>query len=160
VRALAALDSLKRFAQGDPAAAVGCTAPRRPVTARVPALGFAMDRPCLERPTLVEPDLKKTGHALWKAAGRPTMTLVMRGFEHSSFTARGSEEQLRRVGHFLLAWFDRYLGRDRGATRRILARRVDGVRTRRLLSTTFRSAAYLPGRIDCEDYARCLRRHR
>jgi hypothetical protein len=157
VRALVALDSLKRYAQGDPAAAIGCTRPRRPVTPLVPALGFAMDLPCADRPTVIEPDLKKTGHALWKSASRPTMTLVMRGYEHSSFTSRGTEEQLLGVGHFLLAWFDRYLRRDRSAARRILARRVGGVRTRQLLSTTFRSAAYLPGRIDCEDYATCLR---
>ncbi len=158
VRALAALDSLKRFARGDRAAAIDCTRPRRGrVTPLVPALGFAMDGPCANRPALIEPDLKKTGHALWKSAGRPTMTLVMRGFEHSSFTSRGTEEQLRSVGHFLLAWFDRYLERDRSATKRILARRVAGEPTRGLLSTTFRSAAYLPARIDCEDYAACLR---
>ena len=160
VRALAALDSLKRFARGDRAAAIGCTRPRRRVTPHVPALGFAMDRPCANRPALIVPDLKKTGHALWKSAGRPTMTLVMRGFEHSSFTSRGTEEQLRSVGHFLLAWFDRYLQRDRSATTRILARRVAGKPTRRLLSTTFRSAAYLPAKIDCEDYASCLRARR
>src|SRR5262245_30903447 len=158
VRALVALDSLKRFAQGDRAAAIGCTGrPRSPVRPLVPALGFAMDGPCHNHPGLVVPNLKKTGHALWKSAGRPTMTLVMRGFVHSSFTSRGTEPQLRRVGHFLLAWFDRYLKKDRRATRRILSRRVDGIATRRLLSTTFRSAAYLPGRVDCEDYARCLR---
>ena len=79
VRALAALDSLKRFARGDRAAAIGCTRHRRRVTPHVPALGFAMDRPCANRPALIVPDLKKTGHALWKSAGRPTMTLVMRG---------------------------------------------------------------------------------
>ena len=124
VRALVALDSLKRFARGDRAAALGCTRPRNRVTPLVPALGFAMDGPCANRPALIVPDLKKTGHALWKSAGRPTMTLVMRGFEHSSFTSRGTEEQLRNVGHFLLAWFDRYLQRDRSATKRILARRV------------------------------------
>jgi dienelactone hydrolase len=158
VRALVALDSLKRFAQGDRAAAIDCARPRRrPVTPLVPALGFAMDGPCVNRPALIAPDLKKTGHALWRSAGRPTMTLVMRGFEHSSFTSRGTEEQLRGVGHFLRAWFDRYLARDRSATRRILARRVAGVPTRQLLSTTFRSAAYLPARIDCQDYASCLR---
>ena len=84
------------------------------------------------------------------------MTLVMRGFEHGSFTSGGTEDQLRSVGHFLLAWFDRYLRRERSATRRILARRVTGQPTRRLLSTTFHSAAYLPARIDCEDYAACL----
>jgi hypothetical protein len=156
VRALAALDSLKRFAQGDRAAAIGCRRPHRRVTPIVPALGFAMDRPCASRPALIVPDLKKTGHALWKSAGRPTMTLVMRGFEHSSFTSRGTEEQLRSVGHFLLAWFDRYLRRESSATTRILAPRVAGRPTRRLLSTTFRSAVYLPSRIDCEDYASCL----
>jgi hypothetical protein len=116
-----------------------------------------MDLPCVQRPTVTDPELKKTGHALWKSSGEPTMTLVMRGFEHSSFTSRGTEEQLKDVGYFMLAWFDRYLLRDRSATRRLVARRVNGVRTRRLLSTTFLSAAYLPGRIDCEDYARCLR---
>ncbi|HEY6415265.1 MAG TPA: hypothetical protein VIX41_03470 [Acidimicrobiales bacterium] len=156
VRALAALDSLKRFAPGDRAAAIGCTGRRRPVTPLVPALGFAMDGPCVNRPALIVPDLKKTGHRLWKSAGRPTMTLVMRGFDHSSFTSRATRRQLRSVGHFLLAWFDRYLQRDRTATSRILARRVGGRPTRRLLSTTFRSAAYLPGRIDCEDYVSCM----
>ena len=158
VRALAALDSLKRFARGDRAAAIGCTPPRRrPVAPLVPALGLAMDGPCINRPALIVPDLKKSGHALWKSAGRATMTLVMRGFEHSSFTSRGTEAQLRSVGHFVHAWFDRYLKRNRSATRRILARRVAGRPTRQLLSTTFRSAAYLPARIDCEDYASCLR---
>src|SRR5215216_3611470 len=43
VRALVALDSLKRFARGDRAAAIGCGRRRSPVTPRVPALGFAMD---------------------------------------------------------------------------------------------------------------------
>jgi hypothetical protein len=160
VRALVALDSLKRFARGDRAAAIGCGRRRTPVTPLVPALGFAMDGPCANRPDLIVPDLKKTGHSLWRAAGRPTMTLVMRGTEHSSFTSRGTEEQLRGVGHFLLAWLDRYLERDRPATKRLLARRVAGDPTRRLLSTTFRSAAYLPGRIDCQDYASCLRARR
>ncbi|MEA2332474.1 MAG: Chlorophyllase enzyme [Thermoleophilaceae bacterium] len=160
VQALAAIDSLKANAEGDAAAAVGCLVPRNPITPRVPALGFAMDFPCQNRATETPPDLKKTGHALWKAAGQPTMTLVMRGYEHNDFTARGSEAQLRDVGHFLLAWFDRYLRRDRAATKRVLARRVNGVRTRQLLSTTYRSAAFLPGRIDCEDYRRCLRPRR
>jgi hypothetical protein len=157
VRALVALDSLKRYANGDLAAAVGCVVPpRNPIVARVPAFGFAMDRPCYRRPTVTGPELKKTGHRVWKAAGQPTVTLVMRGFQHDDFTARGSEAQLRDVGYFLLAWFDRYLRHDRSATERILARRVNGVRTRQLLSTTFHSAAFLPGRIDCEDYASCL----
>jgi hypothetical protein len=160
VRAAAALDSLKRYAQGDPAATIGCARPRMPLTPRVPALGFAMDLPCANRPSVVHPQLKKSGHAVWKAARLPTMTLVMRGYEHSDFTARGSEAQLRNVGHFLLAWFDRYLRNDRSATERLLARRVNGVRTRRLLSTTFRSAAYLPRRIDCGDYARCVGQRR
>jgi pimeloyl-ACP methyl ester carboxylesterase len=157
VRALVALDSLKRYAIGDPAAAVHCNArPRNPIAPRVPALGFAMDLPCVQRPTVTDPELKKTGHVLWRSAGQPTMTLVMRGFAHEDFTARGSEAQQREVGHFMLAWFDRYLRNGRSATRRILARRVNGVRTRQLLSTTFRSAAFLPGRIDCEDYSSCL----
>jgi pimeloyl-ACP methyl ester carboxylesterase len=161
VQALVALDSLKRYASGDPAAAVGCVVPpRNPITPRVPALGFAMDLPCYQRPAVTGPELKKSGHRLWKEAGQPTVTLVMRGFQHDDFTSRGSEAQLRDVGHFLVAWFDRYLRHDRSATKRVLARRVNGVRTRRLLSTTFHSAAYLPGRIDCEDYASCLRPRR
>jgi hypothetical protein len=159
VRALVALDSLKAHANGDPAAAVGCNGrPRRPIAPRVPALGFAMDYPCVQKPTDVNPELKKTGHAAWRSARQPTMTLVMRGYEHSSFTARGTERQLRDVSHFLLAWFDRYLRNDRGATDRLLAKRVNGRRTSGLLSTTYRSAAYLPGRIDCESYRDCLSR--
>jgi hypothetical protein len=118
-----------------------------------------MDLPCVDRPTLLSPDLKLTGHTLWKSAHEPTMTLVMRGYQHSSFTGRGTEAQLRNVGYFLVAWFDRYLKGDRSAKHRLLARRVNGVRTRQLLSTTFRSAVFLPG-IDCEDYALCLGRRR
>jgi hypothetical protein len=157
VRALAAVDSLKRFANGDQAAAIGCAVPpRNPVTPRVPALGFAMDGPCVRRRGTSGPELKKSGHRVWKAAGLATMTLVMRGYDHDDFTGRGSEAQLRNVGHFLLAWFDRHLRGQRAATARLLARRVYGVRTRQLLSTEFRSAAFLPGRIDCEDYAGCL----
>lgn len=158
VRALVAIDSLKSYARGDPAAAVGCTRPRQPIVPRVPALGFAMDFPCLNAPTNTDPELKKTGHRAWKGAGFPTMTLVMRGFEHEDFTGKGSQAQQQQVGHFLLAWFDRYLRDQRSATKRLLARRVNGVPTRRLLSLTYGSAAYLPGRIDCESYLGCLRR--
>lgn len=158
VKALVAIDSLKRFQSGDPAAAVGCINPRRPIAPRVPALGFAMDFPCVNTPTNRDPELKKTGHDNWKAARFPTMTLVMRGFEHEDFTARGSQTQQQQVGHFLLAWFDRYLRDKRSGTKRLLAHRVNGVPTRRLLSLTYRSAAYLPGRIDCENYRSCLRR--
>jgi predicted dienelactone hydrolase len=158
VKALAAIDSLKGHLNGDPAAAVGCIVPRDPVVPRVPALGFAMDFPCVNTPTNRDPELKKTGHRAWKAAGFPTMTLVMRGFEHEDFTGRGSQLQQQQVGHFLLAWFDRYLRDKRSGTKRLLAKRVNGVPTRSLLSLTYRSAAYLPGRIDCENYRRCLRR--
>jgi dienelactone hydrolase len=157
VRALVALDSLKAHATGDPAAAVGCLPPpRRPITPTVPALGFAMDLPCVQRPTDTGPELKKTGHDLWRSAREPTMTLVMRGYAHSSFTIRGTQRQLKDVGHFLLAWFDRYLRSDRRATDRLLAKRVNGRRTRTLLSTTYRSAAFLPGRLDCASYRDCL----
>ena len=158
VGALVALDSLKRYQYGDQAAAVGCTNPRQPIVPRVPALGFAMDHPCINAPTRTDPELKKSGHRTWKGAGFPTMTLVMRGFQHADFTGKGSQAQQQEVGYFLLAWFDRYLRDAPGATARLLAKRVNGVPTRRLLSLSYRSAAFLPGRIDCENYLSCLRR--
>ena len=157
VRAIVALDSLKRYANGDPAAAVGCRGTRSPIKPRVPALGFAMDFPCAQRPTKLDPELKKTGHRNWKAARLPTMTLVMRGYDHSDFTARGSPKQLRRVHHFVIAWFDRYLLGLRAATRRLLATEVYGQPTEDLLSRRFRSAVALPRALNCEDYRLCLR---
>jgi hypothetical protein len=148
IDAIVALDSLKRTARGDRAAAVGCLNPRDPVAPRVPALGLAMDLPCADRPNFAPPDLKLTGFEAWRAAGLPTLTAVLAGFAHESFTARGTEAQQRLVARYLKRWLKRYLRRDRDALDSILTDTAP-------LSVRFRSAAFIPGKIDCGDLRRC-----
>jgi dienelactone hydrolase len=147
IDAIVALDSLKAFAHGDRSAFVGCVGPRQPITPRVPALGLARDSGCPQRPQDTDPAQKLDGHRVWHAAGIATATLVLRGFAHASFARGGSDAQHRLAGRYLLAWFDRWLGGRRGALRPILRPRAG------VLSTRFRSAAFIPGRIDTEHLA-------
>ncbi len=133
---------------------------RQPVVPKVPALAVASEdeygaggRSRVDR---------KPGFHLWRARKKPTMEVVLAGFQHSTF-ASGSPAQLREVEHFMRAWFDRYLGAkraatQRSATRRLLAPTVSGSPLGALLSHDARSAAFLPGRLDCEDLRTCLGR--
>jgi hypothetical protein len=154
VLAAVALDTLRRWLTGDPGGAIGeCLGdPGFEVTPRVPALGFAMDRPCTQKPDYAPPDLKQAGYLHWRARGIPTMELVMAGYQHTDFSVGADEQQRRDLSYFVEAWFDRWLLGDPAAEDRLLADTVLGRPTASLLSTRFLSGAYLPPRIDTSDY--------
>jgi hypothetical protein len=154
VLAIVALDTLRRWVNGDPGGAVfECTAKQGlEITPRVPALGFAKDQPCDARPDFAPPDLKLAGYEHWREAGIPAMELVMAGFVHADFAAPGSEDKHRDVAYFAEAWLDRWLLGDVAADDRLLADTVGGRPTASLLSTNFLSGAYLPNLVDSADY--------
>jgi hypothetical protein len=158
VRAIVALDNLHRWVLGDPGAAeMTCVgSPAGQVTPRVPALGFAKDSPCSSNPTLSPPDLKEAGWSWWRANRVASMELVMRGFTHGAFATGGTEAQHRQLAHFVEAWLDRWVLGRRPAAARLLSRRVLGQPAASLLSTRFLSGAYLPPRVNTDDYAKCL----
>jgi hypothetical protein len=159
VRAIAALDTLRRWINGDPGGAVNecATAAVGEITPRVPALGFAMDAPCNSLPNVTPPDLKLAGYDRWREAGVPVMELVMAGYNHLAFASPGSEQQHRELAHFIQAWFDRWVLGDEPAEDLLVADAVLGRPMHDLLSTRFLSGAYLPGlAIDSRDYAAFL----
>jgi hypothetical protein len=158
VKAIVALDNLRRYVSGDAgAASFECLQqPANEITPRVPALGFAMDQPCSARPDYAPPNLKELGFRHWRKAGVPSMELVMRGFQHSSFTGRGTDQQHRYVAHYFLAWMRLWLDGNEKATKKLLATRVDDVPTRSILSSRFLSGAYLPPKVHTNDFANWL----
>jgi pimeloyl-ACP methyl ester carboxylesterase len=162
VKAIVALDNLHRYVTGDTGAAEGtCKLPKsHQITPRVPALGFASDAPCASRPDYAPADLKELGFNHWRAAHVPSMELVMRGFQHVSFSTLGSDRQHRSVAYYMDAWLDLWVERHHAALSTLLAHRVDGTPAQDLLSTRFDSGAFLPPRVDTDDYSRWLTRDR
>ena len=161
VNAIVALDNLPAFETFDPGSAVGCHSPDGAITPKVPALGMAMDLPCAMPytgggPIPVPPyeETKKGGFGAWKAAGLPTMELVLRGFVHNDF-ASGPDARRRLIGYFMLNWFERWLKKRPAAGARLLAPSVFGTPIADIVATQFRSGAFIPGRIDCETYPAC-----
>lgn len=154
VRAAVAFDNLRCWVTGDPGAAGPecANAPAVEITPRVPALGFAKDEPCDAKPDFAPADLKQPGFLHWRARGVPAMELVMAGYEHGDFAVGGSESQLRSLAYFTEAWLERWLDGDKSAEKRLLATEVLGERTASLLSTTYRSGAYLPPAVDTTAY--------
>jgi pimeloyl-ACP methyl ester carboxylesterase len=154
IRAVIALDTLRRWINGDPGGAVfECAAAEAgEIIPRVPALGFAMDQPCVARPDYSPPDLKLAGFLRWRDAGVPVMELDMAGYNHLDFATPGSEDKHRVLSYFMEAWLSRWLLGDISADRRLLADTVLGVPTASLLSTQFLSGAFLPGEVDAADY--------
>ena len=141
VKAVVALDNLRRWLVGDPGAAVRSCA-RRPayeVTPRVPALGFAKDAPCTETGDLGA-DVKLGAWAFWQSRGVPAVELVPAGSAHLTFTDRAaSGAQLETQVNLMSAWLGRWLRQDKGALAGLGCLPPD------FLSTQFRSALYLPG---------------
>ncbi len=154
IHALIALDTLRRWLNGDPGGAVfECTAAQNvEITPRVPALGFAKDQPCDARPDYAPLDLKLAGFLHWREAGMPAMELDMAGYNHLDFATPGSEDKHRVLSYFIGAWLDRWLQDDGSADQRLLADTVLGMPTASLLSTQFHSGAFLPGKVDSTDY--------
>ena len=137
----------------------------RPVTLRVPSLGQASDRVPGCDPSNTDPDLKKTGYEQWRAAGIPSMQLVMFDVIHGDWgQKRDSDPEWLEIFHYYTqAWFDLYLRHEVAARDRLLADvlplSASSPRRQDRLSTQFRSAGFMPdARIDCADLlaAPCL----
>ncbi|MGY2893223.1 alpha/beta hydrolase family protein [Deinococcus sp. UYEF24] len=141
VKAVVALDNLRRWLVGDPGAAVRSCA-RRPayeVTPRVPALGFAKDAPCTETGDL-GPDVKLGAWKFWQERGVPAVELVPAGYAHLTFTDRAaSGAQLQTQVNLMAAWLGRWLRQDQGALASLSCLPPG------FLSTQFHSALFLPG---------------
>jgi hypothetical protein len=88
---------------------------------------------------------------------------VLRGVEHGSFSGGAPYDSthttaLRRAGYYTLAWLDRWLLGRPPAANRLLSKTPMGIPIDQMLSglgTQFLSAAFLPGRIDCENLPNC-----
>lgn len=161
VRAIIALDTLRRSLTGDPGGAVfECVPPEGvEITPRVPALGFAKDEPCNARPGYAPADLKLAGFSRWREANVPAVELVMAGYKHLDFATPGSEARHRDLAYFIEGWLARWLLDDPAGERRLFAEAVDGRPIEDLLSTRFLSGAYLPGRVDSTDFRAFLSDH-
>lgn len=145
VDALVAWDNLAVSEAGDAGSPACTNVAGTQRTPRVPALGQASET-CLDKPA----DAKKTAYAAWRARGVPAMQVVFAGSNHFLWSAAASDAQHSLAHHYTLAWFDRWLKADASATTRLLSRTVNGSSVDAVLSTRFRSAAFLDGR-DCED---------
>lgn len=161
IKAGIALDSLRRYLTGDPAAAMSECAgqPAGQVTPAAPVLGFAMDRPCKSRPDYGPPGLKLDGFEFWHTHKVPATSLVMAGFAHNDFASGGSSAQHQLLDHYVRAWLALYIKKDPDAAQRMLARTVDGEPATSLFSTKFDSGMYIPGTVYTRDYRAWLAAH-
>jgi pimeloyl-ACP methyl ester carboxylesterase len=161
VRTIVALDTLRRSLLGDPGGAVfECIPPPvGEITPRVPAVGFAKDEPCDVRPDHAPADLKLPGFDRWREAGMPAVELVMAGYNHLDFASPGSEAEHRDLAYFIEGWLARWLSDDQAGEERFFADAVHGRPIEELLSTTFHSGAFLPGRVDSSDFRAFLADH-
>jgi dienelactone hydrolase len=145
VDALVAWDNLAVSEAGDAGSPACTNVAGTPRTPRVPALGQASDS-CPDRPA----DAKKTAYAAWRARGIPAIQVVLAGSTHFLWSANAPDAQHALAHHYTLAWFDRWVKADAAATSRLLSRTVNGATLDAVLSTRFRSAAFLDGH-DCDD---------
>lgn len=148
VRAVIAFDNLVPAVPLAPGDGLCGDAEGIPVTPRVPALGFANDNFCGDG---TDPYGKQPAFNRWREAGVPSMELVLSGFGHTDYMARGSEEQRLDVSHYMRAWLDLWLGSDPTAEDRLLATTINGKPVASVLSDRLRSAAFLPPRVDTND---------
>jgi hypothetical protein len=118
--------------------------------ARAPALGQASDS-CNNGI-----DSKKTGFTHWRASGVACVQLVFAGTDHFLWSASATPAQHALAHQGTLAWFDRWLKNDLTATNRLLSCVTPSGTAGSILSTRFRSAAFIDG-IDTPDLrADCL----
>ena len=134
----------------------------------MPSLGEASDG----GPNVLQPDAKKTAFDVWRNASVPSMEIVFRGSNHLQWgQGAGTPVDLgdadphllqngttyQRFEYYTRAWFDLWLKGDATAKDRLMATDVLGTPTTDLLSTKYRSAAFLPGGgVDCADLAACV----
>ncbi|MHB8466081.1 MAG: hypothetical protein ACYDH6_07510 [Acidimicrobiales bacterium] len=122
-----------------------------PVTPRAPALGEASDSAFN-----TNPDVKKTAFADWRSQKVATMEVVFAGAVHtdwaqSSRNTTTGEAALRRFEHYTRAWLDLWLRGDSSALDRLTTTSIAGVARADYLSTKFRSALYVPAKVDIPD---------
>lgn len=131
-----------------------------PVTPRIPALGMANGGAGTTTPTERDPEIKKAGFDVWRAARVPSFELVFASANHGSWyepvpgDRQERARQLRLFAHYTRAWFDRWLRDDTAATTELLTDEIDGLPVTNDLSTSFRSAAFFDG-VDCPDLLQC-----
>jgi hypothetical protein len=160
VRAIVGYDNLRTFGYSDPGG-IGCIGPTDPVNPRVPGLGLGSETGCEDDPTLTD---KLAGFHAWKAKGIPTMEAVLRGMTHPQFGGGAPHNAahaalLKHAAYYTINWLDRWLRGRKAAVGRLLSPNPLGVPIDQMLSgngAPFASAAFLPGRIDCEDLRSCL----
>jgi dienelactone hydrolase len=139
---IAALDGLRKFGAHDPGLPFNCTGDRHlKITPTVPALGLMSEQVCPGAGDPHDPDdpgspnLRKTGWAVWRAARIDSLLLVLRGFQHTTYTGSSSDKKLKHVLHYLLPWLNHYQRKQGEAFPDY--RKAD-------LSEIYHSAAYLP----------------
>jgi dienelactone hydrolase len=134
-----------------------------PVTPRVPAMGQASESGGAPSPQGVDPEVKKTAFSAWQKKGIPSMELVFAGAAHADWAqgaasaVKSKESSLKNFEYFTRAWFDLFLRHDVTAVPRLFAPVVDGVARQDLLSSEYRSAAFLPDQaVSCPDLVHCV----
>jgi len=147
VKAYIGWDNLVTGENGD-AGASNCVGTATVVrTPRVPAMGQASET-CNDGRSA---DAKKTAFEHWKTAGQPTMEVVIKNATHFWWSDSGTVAQHDLLHYYTQGWFDRWLKQDASATARLTARTVNGTPVSNLLSSIFRSAAFLDG-YNCGDF--------
>jgi hypothetical protein len=146
IKAYVGWDNLVMSETGDAGTANCIGTPRGVRTPRVPALGEASDT-CHDGRSA---DAKKTAFEHWKAAKQPVMEVVIKNATHFWWSDEGTEAQHDLLHYYTRGWFDRWLKQDAGAAGRLTARAVNAVPISSLLSSIFRSAAFLDG-YNCGD---------
>jgi hypothetical protein len=157
VRAIVALDDLRGSFLGDTGAPLTfCTPPvKAAVSPRVPALGFASDTPCDVHSADTSPGIKLSGFDRWRHDDLPSVELPLAGYDHFDYDDTGP--RLLPLAQLSAAWFDRWLLGQREALSPFVSCQLDGINFPSLLSSSFRSAAFLPELgIDSTTWARTL----
>ncbi|MBL8990577.1 MAG: hypothetical protein JNJ48_03250 [Phycisphaerae bacterium] len=147
--AIVAWDNLAISESGDAGSPACTNLPGVIRVPRVPAMGQASDG-CANGP-----ESKKTAFNAWRTAGVPAFQVVFAGSNHFWWSGSNTDAQASIAHFYTLAWFDRWLKHDPTALDRLLSGAPAGVPAATLLSSQFRSGAFLDG-VNCDDLrARC-----
>jgi hypothetical protein len=114
--------------------------------------GFGRDAGSL---TAGSPGEKKEAFTTWRAAGVPSMELVLAGVTHTQFaqSATSDDATLHKIALYTEAWFALFLQHDHTALNTLMARTVLGERVSAFLATGYDSALFLPHPLlDCERF--------
>jgi hypothetical protein len=96
-------------------------------------------------------DDKKFAYNRWRDHDVETMQLVFADSDSGWWGAAGTEAQHDRIHHYTLAWFDRWLKADPGASERLTADEIEAEPVAPMLDDYYRSAIYFDG-YDCPDF--------